>query len=169
MDLQQALSILARVGAGETLSLAELTQARDVIARQLHSLRGATNPDLDALTTLRESYFAADAAVQAATEAEQAVASEVDQALADIPNPDEEDAEDGDSEDEEEDGEDGEDGDGDGLNASGGKRKKGKMLSVQEAVARLGLTGGTSSTTTESREPDLAATSTRVIIAGEDV
>ena len=169
MDLQQALSILARVGAGETLSLAELTQARDVIARQLHSLRGATNPDLDALTTLRESYFAADAAVQAATEAEQAVASEVDQALADIPNPDEEDAEDGDSEDEEEDGEDGEDGDGDGLNASGGKRKKGKMLSVQEAVARLGLTGGTSSTTTEAREPDLATTSTRVIIAGEDV
>ena len=52
MDLQQALSILGRVGAGETLSLSELTQARDVIARQLHSLRGSATPDLDALTQL---------------------------------------------------------------------------------------------------------------------
>lgn len=73
MDLQQALSILGRVGAGETLSLSELTQARDVIARQLHSLRGSATPDLDALTTLRESYFAADAAVKAVAEQEQAV------------------------------------------------------------------------------------------------
>lgn len=169
MDLQQALSILGRVGAGETLSLTELTQARDVIARQLHSLRGAANPDLDALTTLRESYFAADAAVQAATEQEQAVASEVDQALADIPNPDEGDTGDGDSEDEEdsEDAGDGEDSE-EGVTASGGKRKKGKMLSVQEAVARLGLTG-TPGLQVNEPERDLATTESRVFIGGEIV
>lgn len=171
MDLQQALSILGRVGAGETLSLSELTQARDVIARQLHSLRGSATPDLDALTTLRESYFAADAAVKAVAEQEQAVASEVESALADIPNPDEEDPDEENPDDEEEDPDAEKDGEGEdgAVNASAKPtRKKGKMLSVQEAVARLGL-NNTSSTTTQPRESDLAATQTRVMIAGEQV
>lgn len=170
MDLQQALSILGRVGAGETLSLSELTQARDVIARQLHSLRGSATPDLDALTTLRESYFAADAAVKAVAEQEQAVASEVESALADIPNPDEEDPDEENPDDEEDpDAEKDGEGEDEAVNASAKPtRKKGKMLSVQEAVARLGL-NNTSSTTTRPRESDLAATQTRVMIAGEQV
>jgi hypothetical protein len=171
MDLQQALSILGRVGAGETLSLSELTQARDTIARSLHALRGSGNADLDALTTLRDSYFAADAAVKAVAEQQEALASEVDQALSDIPNPDEdEDGDDEDADDEADwDDESSVDGDGEAVNASGGKRKKGKMLSVQEAVARLGL--NTSSTTTRDRGtgPDLAATETKVFIAGDVV
>lgn len=170
MDLQQALSILGRVGAGETLSLSELTQARDVIARQLHSLRGSATPDLDALTTLRESYFAADAAVKAVAEQEQAVASEVESALADIPNPDEEDPDEENPDDEEDpDAEKDGEGEDEAVNASAKPtRKKGKMLSVQEAVARLGL-NNTSSTTTRPRESDLAATQTRVMIAGEQI
>jgi hypothetical protein len=164
MDLQQALSILGRVGAGETLSLSELTQARDVIARQLHALRGSGTPDLDALTTLRESYFAADAAVKAVAEQQEAAIADVDAALADIPNPDDEP---GDGED---DGEDGEDGDGEDAGDETEKStKKGKMLSVQEAVARLGLSGTPGTTTTQVREPDLAATETRVLIGGDVV
>lgn len=158
MDLQQALSILGRVGAGETLSLSELTQARDVIARSLHALKGTTTPDLDALTTLRESYFAAAEAVKAAEEAEAAAASEVDQALSDIPDPDAEggDEEEGDEEDDEEDGSEEEK-----------SVKRGRMLSIQEAVARLGL--NTSGTTTQERTPDLAQTQTRVILNGNQV
>ena len=101
MDLQKALDILGRVGAGETFSLSELTQARDTIARHLHSLRGSGSPDLDALTTLRESYFAIDAAVKAVSEEQEQVAGEVEAALSDIPNPDE--GEEGDEEDDEED------------------------------------------------------------------
>lgn len=162
MDLQQALSILGRVGAGETLSLSELTQARDVIARQLHSLRGSGTPDLDALTTLRESYFAADAAVKAVSEQEQAAAQDVDAALADIPNPDEGDSEEEDPEDEE-DSED--EADADAVTASA-KPKRGKMLSVQEAVARLGLTGTPGLQVNEPAR-DLAATETRVLIGGD--
>lgn len=167
MDLQQALSILARVGAGETLSLDELTQARDVIARHLHSLRGSATPDLDALTTIRESYFAADAAVKAVEEAEQAAAQEVDAALADIPNPDL--AVDGEDEEDESpaDEDDEEDPDKDPEEKSlSSKPKKGKMLSVQEAVARLGLDAPA-----KVREPerDLAATETRVILNGTPV
>lgn len=161
MDLQQALSILGRVGAGETLSLSELTQARDVIARQLHSLRGSTSPDLDALTTLRESYFAADAAVKALSEQEQEVAREVEQALADIPDPDAEEEPDA-----EEDPEDEEDSEKDSDEKSlSSKPKKGKMLSVQEAVARLGLTG-TPGLQVNEPEKDLSATETRVILNG---
>jgi len=165
MDLQQALSILGRVGAGETLSLSELTQARDVIARHLHSLRGATNPDLDALTTMRESYFAADAAVKAAEEAQAAAAADLDAALSDIPNPDEEAAE-GDDEDPEEDPED-EDPEDETEASLSTRPRKGKMLSVQEAVSRLGL--GTSSTTTKERTDDLALTATRVVLNGNVV
>jgi len=159
MDLQQALGILGRVGAGETLSLSELTQARDVIARQLHSLRGSATPDLDALTTLRDSYFAADAAVKALAEQEQAAANDVDAALADIPNPDE-DLE-GDPEDDEEDDEE-EDPEADDSKSV----KKGKMLSVQEAVARLGLSATPG---LQVNEPDLATTKSRVLIGGDEV
>lgn len=156
MDLQQALSILSRVGAGETLSLSELTQARDVIARQLHSLRGAAAPDLDALTTLRESYFAADAAVTAVTEQTQAVEQDVAAALSDIPNPDE-DPEDEDPEDEDEDTKEGDE---------KSVKPRGKMLSVQEAVARLGLNGPIQVT-----EParDLSTTETRITLNGTPV
>lgn len=167
MDLQQALSILGRVGAGETLSLSELTQARDVIARQLHSLRGSATPDLDALTTLRESYFAADAAVKALSEQEQAAAEEVDAALADIPNPDL--ASEENPEDEEDPEEDPEDEEKDPAEKSlSTKPKKGKMLSVQEAVARLGLTGTATTSVTEP-ERDLSTTDTRVILNGTPV
>jgi hypothetical protein len=159
MDLQQALSILGRVGAGETLSLSELTQARDVIARQLHSLRGSQTPDLDALTTLRESYFAADAAVKAVAEQEQAAAQDVDAALSDIPDPDAEDPDDPEA-DPEDDPEDDKDPEDDSKSV-----KKGKMLSVQEAVARLGLDG--SSIQVNEPAKDLATTKTRVIVNGD--
>ena len=166
MDLQQALSILGRVGAGETLSLTELTQARDVIARNLHALRGSATPDLDALTTLRESYFAADAAVKVVAEQEQATAAEVESALSDIPNPDEnpedEDPEDEDPEDE--------DPEADAEKSLSSKPKKGRMLSVQEAVARLGLnTTGTPGLSVNEPERDLAQTETRVILNGQQV
>lgn len=159
MDLQQALSILSRVGAGETLSLSELTQARDVIARQLHSLRGASSPDLDALTTMRESYFAADAAVKAIAEAEQAHAEEIAAALADIPNPDEEEMpeEDPEEDPEEEDV------------PEEKSTRKGKMLSIQEAVARLGLSTQTASVAVKEPQKDLSATTTRVILNGNPV
>lgn len=159
MDLQQALSILGRVGAGETLSLTELTQARDVIARQLHSLRGSAAPDLDALTTLRESYFAADSAVTAVTEQTQAAEQDVAAALSDIPNPDE----DSDDEDEEETPED--EADADAVTASA-KPKRGKMLSVQEAVARLGLNGPL---TVNEPARDLSTTETRITLNGSPV
>lgn len=165
MDLQQALSILGRVGAGETLSLSELTQARDVIARQLHSLRGSATPDLDALTTLRESYFAADAAVTAVAEQEKAVASEVDAALSDIPDPDLAD-EDPEDEDDEEDSDEEANPEEKSLST---KPKKGKMLSVQEAVARLGLDGSGSGITVTEPERDLSTTDTRVILNGTPV
>ncbi len=166
MDLQQALSILGRVGAGETLSLTELTQARDVIARQLHSLRGSGSPDLDALTTLRESYSAADAAVTAVAEQEQATAQEVESALSDIPNPDEDPDED--PEDEEDPEDDEAEGDGEEAVTASAKPKRGKMLSVQEAVARLGL-NGTPGLTINEPERDLATTETRVILNGTPV
>lgn len=162
MDLQQALSILGRVGAGETLSLTELTQARDVIARSLHALRGSGTPDLDALTTLRESYFAADAAVKAVAEAQDAAIADVDAALSDIPDPDAEAAEGEDEDPEDEDPEDGED------EKSLSTRKKGKMLSVQEAVARLGLSG-TPGLQVKEPEKDLATTEQRVLIGGDVV
>src|SRR5262245_46855435 len=166
MDLQQALSILGRVGAGETLSLSELTQARDVIARHLHSLRGSSTPDLDALTTLRESYFAADAAVKALQEQEQAAAQEVDAALSDIPDPDAEgeEADDGEDEDPEDNPDDEENPDEEKSLSS--KPKKGKMLSVQEAVKRLGLSAPAPS---GAPEKDLAATETRIILNGNEV
>ncbi|HEY5419362.1 MAG TPA: major capsid protein [Marmoricola sp.] len=169
MDLQQALSILGRVGAGETLSLSELTQARDVIARQLHSLRGAASPDLDALTTLRESYFAADAAVKAVAEQEQAAANDVDAALSDIPNPDEEAAEKDPEDDEDEDPEkDPKEDEEDDEKSLSSKPKKGKMLSVQEAVARLGLSG-TPGLQVNERPADLSITKTSVILNGDRV
>lgn len=162
MDLQQALSILGRVGAGETLSLTELSQARDVIARQLHSLRGNAAPDLEALTTMRASYFAADAAVQAALDIAANAAEEIAAALADIPNPDGEDPE-GDPEKESE--VEGETDDGEKSLAT--QTPKGKMLDIQEAVQRLGLN---TRTVTKVQEPanDLAATNTRVILNGTE-
>lgn len=159
MNIQQALEILARVGAGETLSLSELTQARDVIARQLHALRGSSTTDLNALTTLRESYFAMNAAVEELEAQEKNAAQEVDAALADIPNPDlasEEDPEEDPDEDPEEDPE------------NEKSAKKGKMLSVQEAVARLGL-APTPGLTVNEPENDLSETKTRVILNGNQV
>lgn len=160
MDIQQALSVLARVGEGETLSLSELTQARDTIARQLHALRGSGTPDLDALTTMRDSYFAADQAVKAVSEAEKALEAEVAQALADIPNPDDED------EDEEEKPAEGKEEEAPVEDEEDPKKPKtkGKMLSVQEAVARLGLTASTS--VVSEPQKDLAATRTRVMLNG---
>ena len=157
MDLQKALDVLGRVGAGETFSLSELTEARDTIARHLHSLRGSESPDLDALTTLRESYFAIDAAVKATAEQQEQAASEVDAVLSDIPNPDESLASEEDPEDEEEDPEDEED------TEKSSSPKKGKMLSIQEAVARLGLS---STVSVNEPEKDLATTHTRVIMNG---
>lgn len=170
MDLQQALSILSRVGAGEALSLSELTQARDTIARQLHALRGSGTPDLDALTTLRESYFAADSAVQAVAEQEQSAEQEVDAALSDIPDPDhaegDPDEEDPDKDPKDEDPKD-EDPDNPDEKSLSSRPKKGRMLSVQEAVSRLGLDAATA--TTSVQEPDLSTTQSRIILNGNPV
>lgn len=165
MNLQQALDILARVGAGETLSVAELKQARDVIARQLHALKGESIPDLDALTTLRESYFAADAAVKAAEEAEKAVIEKVDAALADIPDPDEKAVESEDDPEDEDEPEDDPEDEEKGEGETEASTKKPKILSVREAVSRLGL-DAPGSGASEPPPPDLAKTETRVTLNG---
>ena len=157
LTIQEALSILARVG-DENLTLSELTQARDTIARQLHSLRGSGTPDLDALTTLRESYFAADEAVKALADAEKSAEEEVDAALSDIPDPDAEGDAEGDDEEEEE---------SEDEKSLSTTTKKGRMLSVQEAVSRLGL--NTQQFTVNEPEPDLSTTSTKVILNGDAV
>ena len=166
MDLQAALDILARAGAGETLSVADLTAARDTIARHLHALKGADAPDLDALTTLRESYFAANTAVEAATEAALAADQDVEDALSDIPDPDAEDnaSDMPDDEEEEEDPEEDADAEADDKST---KRKRGKLLSVKEAVERLGLAPDHSQD--RSEEKDLSATTSRVLINGDEV
>ena len=176
MDLQAALEILARAGAGETLSVADLTAARDTIARALHALKGENAPDLDALTTLREAYFAANSAVELATEQEANADAAVDDALSDIPDPDAEDNASDMPDDEEEEEEDEEDADADADDKSAKDKKvkapavpkKGKMLSIQEALQRLDL----APTPNEDRSADaadLSETTSRVIINGEEV
>lgn len=149
MDLTTALAILGRVGSSDAPSFSDLTAARDTIARELHRLKGEGNTDLEALVSIRKAY---DVAVQAATEAKAALdsaAAEIDDVLDGVPNPDGDDEGDDDEEDDEDE-----------------KGSSGQVLSIEEAVARLGLgTAGSGIRVTErDSAPDLSATKTRVLI-----
>lgn len=120
--MEKALEILARLGGDTPPELAELTAARDEISRELHRVKDA-GADLAALMTLRESYNLAATAV---SEAEKAAADEqakLEELLADVPNPDAPSV-DADEADEAE----------TAVTAAAGR-----VLSVREAVARLGL------------------------------
>jgi len=93
----------------------------------------------------------------------------VDAALSDIPNPDEEAAEKDPEDDEDEDPEkDPKEDEEDDEKSLSSKPKKGKMLSVQEAVARLGLSG-TPGIQVNERPADLSITKTSVILNGDRV
>lgn len=151
MDLTAALEILSRVGSSTAPTLSELTSARNTIARELHRLKGEGNTDLQALLSLRDTYTVAAQAVTEAEAALSAATAEVEDVLADVPDPDAEDDEDDPDEDE-----DPEDAD-----------KKGRVLSVQEAVARLGL-GGFQVQDRAPAPPDLSTTKTRVLVGTKE-
>jgi hypothetical protein len=141
--MDEALEILGRIGTDNAPTLAELTSARDTIARELHRLRSEGTSDLDALMTLRETY---QAAAQAVTEAEAAAAQAAeafDEVLDGVPNPDSAAEE----------------------TAEEAPAATGRVLSVQEAVARLGLTTQVQ-TAPVAPEPTLADTATTVHLNG---
>lgn len=144
--MKEFLAILARIGGENAPTLAELTSARDGIARELHRLRGEGVTDLEALTKVREAYNAAALAVTETEKALQAASAELDAALADVPNPDAV-AEDTDEEDEP-------------VTAS--------VLSVTEAVKRLGLVVNEPAPTETVETPNLATTRTMVHL-GSDI
>lgn len=127
MEISQALDILGRYGTDNPPTLAELTEARDTIARQLRALKGTQNVDLEAALTLRAHY---DAAAAAVTEAETAAAeagAELDGVLDGIVDPDEELSTEGEP-------------------GTEGETEPKQVLSPREAIARLGLGGDTSGT-----------------------
>jgi hypothetical protein len=86
--METALEILARIGGDNPPTLAELTSARDTIARELHAVKKSGNADLAALTSVREAWTVANAAVEEATKAEEEAAKELESALDGIPDPD---------------------------------------------------------------------------------
>lgn len=151
MDITAALEIIARYGTDNPPTTAELTSARDTVARELHALRSRDNVDLEALMSLRDAYTAAAAAVTEAETAAAEAASEIDDLLADVPNPDVAAEPTVEVTDEAE----------QPVAASAGR-----VLSVTEAVARLGLTARPAAPV--STEPDLASTRTRIIIGTEE-
>lgn len=140
MGITEALAVLAKVGTDETPTAAELASARDTIARTLHASKGSG--DLESLVTLRDAYQAADAAVKEAEAAEAETASEADEVLEGIPNPDAEleaDTEDGETTEEPK-----------------------RALSAAEAVARLGLV-----VTDREPEPEAPKSSQTLTLDGE--
>lgn len=151
--MNEALEILARVGTDNAPTLDELTSARDTIARELHRLKGEGNTDLAALVTLRDAYTAAAAAVTEAEEIATQAASEIDEVLADIPNPDES-APTGEVTEEE----------GAEENEPQAVAASGRVLSIRDAVARLGLTPTAQTQVTEPEVNDLSATRHTVML-----
>lgn len=150
MNITLALETLARVGTDNPPTAAELTSARDTIARELHANKGSG--DLPALNKLIEAHKLAAAAVTEAEAAEAAAADEVDELLKDIPNPDGDEAPAADDEDPE------------AVSAS-----TGAVLSISEAVARLGIAPAKPQQTTQVNEPDpgFAQTTTTVMLGNE--
>lgn len=118
MDIALALEIVGRYGTDNPPTLTELTEARDVIARELRSLRGASNVDVEAALALRQTYDAAAAAVAEAQAAEEASTAEVDSILEGIEDPDQAPA-----------------------NPETNQEPT-NVLSAREAIARLNLLGG---------------------------
>jgi hypothetical protein len=149
MDLTTALEILGRIGSANAPTLSDLTSARDTIARELHRLKGEGNGDLEALLSIRKAYDVSVAAADEAKAAQEKAAEEIDDVLEGVPNPDDE----------------GEESPGDeSPGEEDDKGSKGRVLSVEEAVARLGLGGGGGRIEITDREPDLASTKTKVLI-----
>lgn len=154
MEMNEALAVLARVGTDDAPTLSELQSARDTVAREIHANKNSG--DLEALMSLRETYSTFTQAIEEAEAAEAEANQRAEELIGDIPNPD------GEPEGNSELGDEGEDPEG---NSSG------RVLSVQEAVARLGIGGGGTSST-QVREPegeDLSATRTRVRIGNDEV
>jgi len=152
LTLEEALEILSRHGSDNAPSASELANARDAIAREIHKLKREKSSDLDALMTMRETYQAAAQAVTEAEELEAEAAKAVEDALGDIPDPDA--------------------GSGDELSAETAEDEQptGAVLSVREALEKLGLRGGTSTAqVTEPEETDLAATKTTIHLDGNIV
>lgn len=143
--MDEALGILARVGTDNAPTLSELATARDTIARELHRLRSEGSADLDALMTLRETYQTAVQAVTEAEEVQAAAAAQVDEVLDGIPDPDEAPATEEDAP--------------EAVAASG------RVLSVAEAVERLGLRAP--APTPVEPERSLADVTTSVILGDE--
>lgn len=153
MDVTLALEVVARLGTDNPPTLDELTQARDAIARELHALKGQPDVDLEALMALRDTYAVAAQAVTEMHAAANDAAQEVDDILADVPDPDA-------PEDE---------GEGEPEGQSGDPVAAGaRVLSVREAVARLGLTPQAPARTQPVTD-DLAATTTTVTLNGDEV
>lgn len=149
VNITQALEILGRVGSDNAPTSAELSAARDTIARELHANK--KSGDLAALNSLMESHKLASQAVAEAEAAEQAAAAEVDDLLKDIPNPDAaegtEDAETG--------------------TETGAETASGKVLPITEAIARLGLAPKTPAAIVNEPNPGHADTQISVTLGGE--
>lgn len=114
--METALEILGRIGTDNPPSLEELQSAQTTIARELHALKKSGSSDLEALTSLRETYAVLETAIaEAKAEAEKAN-EEVEDILDGIPDPDAE------------------------LSVvEDGKDEPTKVLPLREAVERLGL------------------------------
>lgn len=150
LTLDEALAVIARLGSDDQPGLDDLTAARDAVARELHALRGRPNVDLEALMSLRDTYAVAAEAVTAAHAAANEAASQVEDLLADVPDPDATDEA------------------PEATETTEPVAAGARVLSVREAVARLGL----APTRTEPR-PDpvdtLATTRTTVHLGGDEV
>lgn len=147
--METALEILARLGSDNPPTLAEISDAKATIARELHAAKNTGTPDLEALMALRDTY---NVAVAAEVEAEAAAAearSEIDGILADIPNPDDDTT-----------------ATAEGLAAAGAENLATRALTVREAVERLGLTTATGGTVVVN-EPDLSTVTHSVQIGTE--
>lgn len=139
--METALEILARLGGDNPPELSELHAARDEIARELHAVSAKGGADLEALMSLRETYNLAAAAVSEAESAEKESSKQVEDLLADVPNPDAPDV-------------DAEATEPEPVTAAG------RVLSVREAVARLQLD--------RKPEDDLAAVNHTVLVGSDE-
>lgn len=150
MNITLAMEILARVAGDNPPTASELSSARDTIARELHAKKGSG--DLASLNKLLEAHKLAAQATTAAEEAEASAASEVDDLLKDVPNPDAttDDAAEDDAAD-----------DKDLVSAS-----TGTVLSLAEAVERLGITSRPITPDTPA-DPGFAGTEITVTLGNE--
>jgi hypothetical protein len=118
------LEILARLNGDDPPSVEELASARDDLARTLRNLKSSGvprradgSPDLDAVLTLQEAYKTAVAAIEEFEAARLSEQEQLDQLLDGIPDPDEK-----------------------AVDDAPPAEEKPRVMSVHEAVQRLGLT-----------------------------